>query len=79
MHGNEIRSRQKNVSHDQERKRAKEEKKKETKQKGRKKKEKERKRGERKNREFVAQGEKSKLILYEPTQAFEFGKIRCLD
>lgn len=23
--------------------------------------------------------EKSKLILYEPTQAFEFGKIRCLD
>lgn len=32
-----------------------------------------------KNRESVAQGEKSKLILYEPTQAFEFGKIRCLD
>lgn len=23
--------------------------------------------------------EKSKLILCEPTQAFEFGKIRCLD
>jgi len=23
--------------------------------------------------------EKSKLILYEPTQTFEFGKIRCLD
>lgn len=76
MHGNEeIRSKQKNVSRDREEKsRERKEKKKKKKNKNERKKER-----RKKNRESVAQGEKSKLILYEPTQAFEFGKIRCLD
>lgn len=80
MHGNEeIRSKQKNVSRDREEKsRERKEKKKKKKNKNERKKERKKER-RKKNRESVAQGEKSKLILYEPTQAFEFGKIRCLD
>lgn len=78
MHGNEeIRSKQKNIvarsRREVARKKREEE---EEKQKREKESKKERRK---KNRESVAQGEKSKLILYEPTQAFEFGKIRCLD
>lgn len=78
MHGNEeIRSKQKNMSRDREEKsRERKEKKKKNKNERKKERKKERRK---KNRESVAQGEKSKLILYEPTQAFEFGKIRCLD
>lgn len=74
MHGNEeIRSKQKNMSRDRE------EKSRERKEKKKKNKNERKKERRKKNRESVAQGEKSKLILYEPTQAFEFGKIRCLD
>lgn len=64
----------KTTSHDTQRENARK------KRKGIKRKEKKKKRREANKKSGVrGRREKSKLILYEPTQAFEFGKIRCLD